>query len=183
MPRPHSELLAHRAIERLPEDGTAVDVCTGSGALAVAMMAARPRARVFACEADERAVGCARANGVSAFRGDLLAPLSAGLKGQVDVIVGVVPYVPTGELSLLHRDATRFEGALPYDGGPDGTAVLRKVIRKSRRLLREGGALLLELGGDQAAQLEAELKALGYGPPELLRDEDGAVHGIECRRP
>ncbi len=182
VPRPHSELLARRSIERLPVRGTAIDVCTGSGAIAMAMMVARPRARVFGCDLDARAVSCARANGVTAFRGDLLAPLAAGLRGQVDVIVAVVPYVPTAELSLLQRDTFAFESALPYDGGPDGTALLRRVMRESRRLLRGGGALLLELAGDQAELLQDERMLLRYGPPEVLYDEDGAVRGIECER-
>ena len=183
VPRPHSEVLARRAVERLPATGTAIDVCTGSGAIAMAMMAARPLARVFGCDVDPRAVSCARANGVTAFRGDLLAPLAAGLRGQVDVVTAVVPYVPTPELSLLHRDTFAFESALPYDGGPDGTAVLRRVMRESRRLLRVGGALLLELAGDQAELLRDELAVLGYRQPEVLRDEDGAVRGIECASP
>lgn len=182
VPRPHSELLARRAIERLPADGTAIDVCTGSGAIAMALMAARPHARVFGCDLDERAVDCARANGVTAFRGHLLAPLAAGLKGQVDVIVAVVPYVPTDELELLQRDAFAFESPLPYDGGADGTVVLRRVIRESRQLLRDGGVLLLELGGDQAELLGKELTRLRYGELGLLYDEDGAVRGIECER-
>ncbi len=182
VPRPHSELLARRAIERLPTRGTAIDVCTGSGAIAAAMMAARPQARVFGCDVDARAVSCARANGVIAFRGDLLAPLTAGLKGQVDVVVAVVPYVPTPELSLLQRDTFAFESALPYDGGPDGTTVLRRVMRESRRVLRGGGALLLELGGDQAELVKDELMLLGYGQLEVLRDEEGAVRGIACER-
>lgn len=182
VPRPHSELLARRAIERLPTRGTAIDVCTGSGAIAMAMMAARPRARVFGCDVDARAVSCARANGVTAFRGDMLTPLAVGLKGQVDVVVAVVPYVPTAELSLLQRDTFAFESALAYDGGVDGTAVLRRAMRDCRRLLRGGGALLLELAGNQAELLEDELKLLGYGQPDVLRDEDGAVRGIECVR-
>ncbi len=180
MPRPHSEQLARHAIDRLPTSGTAIDVCTGSGAIAMAMMGARPRARVFGCDVDVRAVSCARANGVIAFRGDLLAPLAAGLKGQVDVIVAVVPYVPTPELSLLQRDTFVFESVLPYDGGPDGTMLLRRVMRESRPLLRGGGALLLELAGDQAELMKDELMLLGYGQPAVLRDADGAVRGIEC---
>ena len=131
-------------------DGAAIDVCTGAGAIAKTLMARRPGARVVATDVDERAVACARRNGVDAHRGDLLAPLPRALEGRVDVVVGVVPYVPTPDLPLLQRDTLTFESTLSYDGGQDGTALLRRVVADSPRFLRRGGALLLELGGEQA---------------------------------
>jgi release factor glutamine methyltransferase len=142
-------------------------------------MAARPGARVVASDLDERAVACAKANGVEAYRGDLLAPLPSPLEGRVDVVVAVVPYVPTPELSLLQRDTFTFESPLAYDGGRDGTEILRRVLADSRRFLRAGGALLLELGGEQADLLAGDLARLGYGDPTVMRDEDGHVRGIE----
>jgi release factor glutamine methyltransferase len=104
VPRLQTELLAKRAVERLPADGVAIDVCTGSGAVAVTLMRHRPAARVLATDVDEGAVACARANGVQALRGDLLAPVPSDLRGTVDVIVGVVPYVPEPDLHLLQRE-------------------------------------------------------------------------------
>ena len=180
IPRPQSELLAHRAAERLPSDGIAIDVCTGSGAVAKAIMSARPGARVVASDLDPRAVACARANGVEAYRGDLFAPLPRALEGRVDVVVGVVPYVPTPELPLLQRDTFTFESPLAYDGGPDGLNVLRRVVAASPRLLRPGGALLLELGGDEAEQLAGDLARAGYGGVAVRRDEDGDVRAVEA---
>src|SRR4051794_419623 len=182
VPRPHSEALARRAAARLPADGVAVEVCTGSGAIAKVLMASRPTARVVATEVDERAVACAGANGVTVYRGDLLAPLPAALEGCADVVVAVVPYVPAGELPLLQRDTFTFESPLAYDGGPDGTAVLRRVLREAPRFLRRGGAVLLELGGDQPGLLAGDLAALGYAGVEVIVDEDGDVRGIEAAR-
>jgi release factor glutamine methyltransferase len=180
VPRWQSEALALRAVERLPPSGTAIDVCTGAGAIARTLMARRPDARVVATDLDERAVACARRNGVDAHRGDLLAPLPRTLERRVDVVVGVVPYVPTGDLRLLHRDALTFESTLSYDGGEDGTALLRRVVADSPRFLRHGGALLLELGGEQAAALSDDLGRLGYVDVDVLRDEEGDVRGIEA---
>jgi release factor glutamine methyltransferase len=182
VPRWQTEALARRAAERLPPDGVAIDVCTGSGALARTLMDRRAGARVVACDVDERAVACATANGVEAHRGDLLAPLPRDLEGRVDVVAGVVPYVPTPELGLLQRDTFTFETTLSYDGGPDGLAILRRVLDDSRRFLRTGGALLLELGGEQAGALAADLARLGYGDVRVLVDEDGDVRGIEATR-
>jgi release factor glutamine methyltransferase len=180
VPRWQTELLAQRVVRRLPPGGVAIDLCTGTGALAKTLMAARPDARVVASDVDPRAVACAQANGVQAYCGDLLAPLPRWLEGGADVVAGVVPYVPTPELGLLQRDTFTFESALSYDGGEDGTAILRRVLLDSPRFLRRGGALLLELGGDQAAALGDELDRLGYGDVTVLVDEDGDVRGIEA---
>jgi release factor glutamine methyltransferase len=168
VPRWQSEPLALLAAQRLPADGTAVDVCTGAGAIAKTLMARRPSARVLATDVDERAVACARANGVDAHRGDLLAPLPPALEGRVDVVVGVVPYVPTPDLPLLQRDTLTFESPLSYDGGEDGTALLRRAAAESARFLRRGGALLLELGGEQADALRDALGRLGYVDVDVL---------------
>lgn len=178
VPRWQTEPLARRAAARLPEGGVAVDVCTGSGAVAMVMAAARPGARVLATDTDPRAVACAVANGVEAYRGDLLAPLPAALAGRADVVTGVVPYVPTGELALLPRDTLVFESSVSYDGGPDGTSVLRRVVAEASRALRPGGALLLELGGAQAELLAPELSRSGFADLEVLRDDDGDVRGV-----
>jgi release factor glutamine methyltransferase len=180
VPRWLSEPLAQRAVERLPATGTAIDLCSGSGAIAKVLRARRPRARVVASDIDPRAVACAAANNVEVFLGDLFAPLPADLEGRVDVVVGVVPYVPTPELPLLQRDTFTFETPLSYDGGSDGTDILRRVIHDAVRFLRAGGWLLLELGGDQAALLEGDLIDLGYDRPEILADEDGDMRGIEA---
>ncbi len=146
VPRWQSVPLAHRAAARLPEGGTAIDLCTGSGALALALHHARPGARVVATDVDPLAVACARANGVEAYVGDLFAPVPAVLEGRTDVVLAIVPYVPGPELRLLPRDTLSFEDARHYDGGPDGTTVLGRVAVEAPRFLRKGGALLLEIG-------------------------------------
>jgi len=180
VPRWQSEPLAVRAVERLPATGTAIDLCTGSGAIARTLAAHRPGARVVASDLDERAVACAVSNGVEAYRGDLFDPLPRSLESDVDVVVGVVPYVPRHELRLLQRDTFAFESPLAYDGGPDGTEILRRVLRESPRFLRRGGGLLLELGGKQADELRDDLARLGYGDITVLVDADGDVRGIEA---
>jgi release factor glutamine methyltransferase len=180
VPRWLSEPLARRAIERLPGVGTAIDVCTGSGAIAAVLRAHRPHARVVASDVDAKAVACAITTGVDAYLGDLFAPLPDDLLGSVDVVVGVVPYVPTLELPLLQRDTFTFERPLSYDGGPDGTNILRRVLRDAPRFLRPGGALLLELGGNQARLLTTELDDFGYIDVAVLTDEDGDARGIEA---
>ena len=140
----------------------------------------RPEATVVASDIDPRAVACATANGVDAYLGDLFAPLPESLQGCVDVVVGAVPYVPTGELPLLQRDTFTFESRRSYDGGRDGTGILRRILNEAPRFLRDGGALLLELGGEQADMLGDDLARLGYADVDVFSDEDGDVRGIEA---
>jgi release factor glutamine methyltransferase len=185
VPRWQTEALAARAAERLPETGTAIDLCTGCGAIAAVLRERRPRARVLATDADPRAVACARGNGVDARLGDLFAPVQPDV--TADVVVAVVPYVPTGELRLLQRDTLTFEDRAHYDGGSDGAALLRRVVVEAAGRLRPGGALLLELGGEQADALAPDLERHDYADVSVLAGEDGDVRGIEAtlsrRRP
>jgi release factor glutamine methyltransferase len=180
VPRRQSEPLARRAAERLPANGAAVDLCTGSGAIAKVLGTARPGARVVGSDLDEAAVACAATNGVEVVHGDLFAPLPDALVGLVDVVVGVVPYVPTSELSLLQRDTFAFESRRSYDGGRDGTTILRRVLTESPRFLRRGGALLLELGGSQHDLLADDLARLGFGDVTALIDDEGDLRGMEA---
>jgi release factor glutamine methyltransferase len=155
-------------------------VCTGSGAVAVALQAARPAAHIVATDNDPRAVACARANGVEAYHGDLFAAVPDSFRGESDVVVAVVPYVPSTELHLLPRDTLTYEDGSHYDGGPGGVDVLRRVVTEAPEFLRRGGALLVELGGHQADMIGPTLGRLGYGSLETWSDEDGDLRGLEA---
>ena len=148
--------------------------------IARTLMSDRPAARVVASDIDDRAVACAAANGVEVYLGDLFAPFPRTLEGSVDVVVAVVPYVPTPALPFLQRDTFAFESPLAYDGGRDGTEILRRVLSEAPRFLRRDGALLLELGGEQARLLGDDLARLGYVDVSVLVDDDGDVRGIEA---
>jgi release factor glutamine methyltransferase len=180
VPRWQSVELARRAVARLPDHGAGVDLCTGAGAVAVALRAARPAARVLATDCDARAVECARANGVEAVRGDLFDAVPPSWRGTTDVVVAVAPYVPSPALQLLPRDTLEFEDTSHYDGGPDGTDVLRRVVGGAPDFLRRGGGLLLELGGDQDELLRPTLERLGYDAIGTWCDEDGDLRGLEA---
>ncbi len=183
VPRWQTVQLARRAAAMLPATGTAVDLCTGSGAVALALQRARPQARVLATDIDADAVACARGNGVDALLGDLFDPLPPGLAGAVDVVTAVVPYVPTPALGLLPRDTLTFESSAHYDGGPDGTDCLRRVLVGAPGFVRPGGAVCLELGAGQPKLLREQLQGLGYVRVETWADEDGDVRGLRAVRP
>ena len=182
VPRWQSETLARRAAALLPADGVAVDLCTGAGAIACVLQAAAPAARVVATDVDPVAVGCARGNGVDALLGDLDGPLPAALLGTVDLVVAVVPYVPTDALAFLPCDVTAFEPRRALDGGPGGLELLVAVVTRSTRWLRPGGWLLLEVGGDQAPAVGERMDEAGFVDIAVHRDGDGDVRAIEGRR-
>ena len=161
VPRWQSEPLARMAADLLPPAGLAVDLATGSGAIAMVMRAARPSARVVATEIDPVAAACARDNGVVVYEGNLDDALPADLAGQVDVMVGVLPYVPTDALHLLPRDVQRFEPRRALDGGEGGLEVIARVVRRGPRWLTPGGWLLLEIGGDQAGEVARHVGSVG----------------------
>jgi release factor glutamine methyltransferase len=182
VPRPHTEALARRAAELLPEDGRAIDLCTGSGAVAVVLHAAHPRAEIQATDIEPSAVACARRNGVHALEGDLDAPLPRTWLGSAEVVTAVVPYVPTEELHLLPRDVLANEPRRALDGGEGGMTMLTRAAEAAARWLRPGGTVLLELGGDQAIELAGTFENVGLSNVHVLQDEDGRDRTIEARR-
>jgi release factor glutamine methyltransferase len=183
VPRPHTEALARLAVSLLPAEGIAVDLCTGSGAVAAVLGSGRPRATVVATDVDPVAVACARRNGVGALVGDLDEPLPPSFRGRVDVMAAVVPYVPTAELHLLPRDVLDNEPRRALDGGPRGTTVLVQAAEAAARWIRPGGVVLLEIGGRQAGEMATTLSDAGLSEIRVHRDDEGRDRAIEARRP
>jgi release factor glutamine methyltransferase len=180
VPRLQTEELARRAASVLPARGTAVDLCTGGGAVAAWMQHAVPTAFVVGVDVDGVAARCAARNGVRALVGDLAAPLHAS--AEVDVVTAVAPYVPTAERHLLPADVQRHEPVRALDGGDDGLAVVRRVVADAAALLRRGGHLLLELGGEQDVALAPELARQGFASAEPWYDDDGDLRGLRAVR-
>jgi release factor glutamine methyltransferase len=184
VPRIQSEELARRAATLLPDHGRAVDLCTGAGAVAAHLIEQVPTASVIGIDIDVRAATCARRNGVPTAVGDLGAPLRR--HQGFDVVAAVAPYVPTGELRLLPADVQRYEPRLALDGGADGLELVHRVIAGAGDLLRPGGWLLVEVGGDQDEALAPALAATGFQHVTPWWDDDGDLRGIAAqatRRP
>ena len=180
VPRYQTEDLATRAAAHLPPGGRAADLCTGTGAVAAHLAASVPGAAVVGVDVDPRAVACARRNLVPAVVGDLADPPLR--PGAFDLVTAVAPYVPTDALALLPADVQRYEPRRALDGGADGLDLVRRVVAAAAGLLRPGGRLLLELGGDQDAALAPALAEAGFEPAQPWHDEDGDLRGIAARR-
>lgn len=178
VPRGQTEELAQRAAALLPPGGAAVDLCTGSGAVAACLSAAHSDATVVGIDLDPVAAACARSNGVPAVVGDLEGPL----RRQVfDVVTAVAPYVPTDDLRLLPADVARYEPRLALDGGGDGLDIVRRIVAAAARILRPGGWLLVEVGGDQDDGLGPSLDAAGFGDTVAWFDDDGDLRGLAAQ--
>lgn len=177
IPRPETELLVEAALHALPKDAPAraLDLCTGSGCIAVSLAAERPQAEVLAVDLSRDACALARENaealGVAArvqvLEGDLYAPVPAD--ARFELVVSNPPYVGTGEIAGLSAEVRR-EPRLALDGGADGLALVRRVVSGARRVLKPGGLLALEIGETQGAQLLALLGEAGFSRPRVERD-------------
>jgi release factor glutamine methyltransferase len=203
VPRPETEGLADRAASHLraarrgpgnrkgmPRSlgppRVAVDLCTGSGAIACFLAAEVPGARVLATELDPAALVWAGVNtaswGVELFAGDLDQPLPAELAGGVDVLCANVPYVPSGAIATMPRDVRDHEPRLALDGGPDGLDVLRRLAPRAAHWLAPGGRLLCEIGEDQAGAAMALLVAAGLAEVAVHPDLAGRDRVLEGRK-
>jgi len=181
VPRTQSEELARRAASLLAGDGgRAADLCTGAGAIAAHVAAEVPAATVVGVDIDPGAVACARRNGVRALVGDLDQPLR---RRSFDVVTGVAPYVPTDEIQFLPADVERYEPRVALDGGNDGLDLVRRVVVAAAELLRPGGWLLTELGGEQDQALAPVLAVTGFDAVTPWFDEEGDLRGIAARAP
>lgn len=181
VPRFQTEELAARATASLPAGGRALDLCTGAGAVAAHLRAEVPSALVIGVDRDERAVRCARRNGVAAVVADI-RHLPIGTDARFDVVTAVAPYVPTGELRFLPADVQRYEPVVALDGGDDGLDLVRAVVAAAGRHLQPGGWLLTEVGGAQDELLAPTLAAAGFDRIDPWRDEDGDLRGLAAQR-
>jgi release factor glutamine methyltransferase len=157
VPRLRTEFLVNQAAALAGDSWpiVVVDLCCGSGAVGAALVDALGDVELHAVDVDPAAVVCARRNvstaGGRVYEGDLYEPLPPALRGGVDMVVANAPYVPTGALGLLPREARVYEPPVALDGGDDGLDVVRRVAASATAWLAPGGHLLVETSEDQAS--------------------------------
>ena len=175
IPRPRTEFLVAVAVELTPPSAVVVDLCCGSGALGLALAASVPDIELLASDIDDAAVACARRNGVAVVQGDLFDALPEGLRGRVDVLLANTPYVPTGELDLMPREARLYEAVVTLDGGSDGLDLQRRVAAGAAHWLTPGGSVLVEASERQAAAAAAIFEAAGLSSHVRYDDDRDAT--------
>ncbi len=185
VPRPETELLLEAALPALPADGAALDLCTGSGALAVTLKLERPGARVTATDLSAEALEVAAANAaalgaeVELRQGDLFAALPSP-PPRFDVVVANPPYVPSGEWQGLPREVRR-EPRLALDGGPDGLRLLSRIAAEAPRFLAPGGLLVAEMHESHLEALPRLCREAGFASAEARRDLAGLPRLVVAR--
>ena len=170
IPRPETEVLLAWGLTALEgvEHPLVVDLCTGSGALALAVAHARPDAQVHAVERDPVALSWARCNAdariaagdppVALYTGDVADPgLLVALEGMAHLVLCNPPYVPVG--AALPPEVALHDPPAAVFAGPDGLAVIPDVVRTGTRLLREGGSIAIEHDDSHGVSVPAMLSA------------------------
>jgi release factor glutamine methyltransferase len=177
VPRPETEALVEVALAALPEGGALLDLCTGTGCVAISVALSRPGARVLATDLSPDALALAAENAaalgagaVELRAGDLWAAVPDG--ARFEVITSNPPYVPSGELAGLSREVRR-EPVLALDGGPDGLAVLRRIVAGAAGRLAPGGTLALEMHESHRELLPRMCTEAGLVAAEVRKDLAG----------
>ncbi|MFF4949209.1 peptide chain release factor N(5)-glutamine methyltransferase [Streptomyces chattanoogensis] len=160
VPRPETESVVGWAIDAVRAmdvvEPLIVDLCTGSGAIALALAQEVPRSRVHAVELSEDALGYARKNvegsRVQLHQGDALTALPE-LDGQVDLVVSNPPYIPLTEWEYVAPEARDHDPELALFSGEDGLDTIRGIERTAHRLLRPGGVVVVEHADTQGGQV------------------------------
>jgi release factor glutamine methyltransferase len=194
IPREETELLGHAALTHLQniirENNSAIviDVCTGSGNLALALAHHAPSARVWAADLSESAVALAERNAKNlslddrvAFRaGDLLAPFDTPeFHGKVDLLVCNPPYISSGKVDVMASEIIGHEPRLAFDGGPLGIRILQRLIAEAPRFLKANGVLAFEIGLGQARGIRKRLEQRGdYVNIEEIADDKGDTRAL-----
>jgi release factor glutamine methyltransferase len=188
IPRPETEILVDVALECLPERGRVLDLCSGSGAIALSLAHESAEAQVVATDISEAALVVAKKNGercgldgrVEWLCGDLFAPL--GGIGPFDVVVANPPYVRLGDLADLEPEVRDHEPRLALDGGEDGLDYYRRIARAAADFILPGGYLLLEVGDGQSAEVEALLAQVGrFAEVQTRPDLNGVLRVVVAR--
>lgn len=151
IPRPETELLIEQALSLQPRPRRVLDLCTGSGCVAITL-ALELGAEVTATDVSAEALEVARANSekLGAAVSFIQTDLAAGVAGPFDLITANPPYIPSNDIASLMREVRDHEPRIALDGGADGLDIWRRIEPEARRLLGSGGWLLGELGVHQS---------------------------------
>ncbi len=170
IPRPDTEHVVDKAIELIPKGGSFIDLCTGSGCIAVSVKKHRPDTTAYALDisagALEAAALNAKENGteIELVQADVLA---AKPNAELDCVISNPPYIKTDVLDSL--EVSKSEPVLALDGGADGLVFYRQIIKTYAPALKKDGCFIFEIGYDQGADIRALAEQSGFGC-EIYKD-------------
>jgi len=196
IPRPETELLAEEAITTIancklqvasedkdssfilhPSSLMILDLCTGSGCIALALAKAFPDALVYGTDMSADALGYAKENAglnniknIIFLKGDLFKPIK---DMQFDMIVSNPPYIRKDDMKLLQPEIRDWEPVAALDGGEDGLDYYRKIISGAGDYLKENGTLLIEIGMGQSGSIRKMAEDEGFNNIQIFKDYAG----------
>lgn len=186
VPRKETELLGRQALNILQDiegEPLVIDMCCGSGNLALAIASASPAVRMWGADLTDETVALACRNvhrlglegRIAIHQGDLFGALAGqGLEGKVDMIVCNPPYISTARLDGESAHLLENEPREAFEGGPYGISIHQRLVREAADFLKPGGWLLFEFGEGQSRQVAAlVIRARAYDPVSFAEDEEG----------
>jgi release factor glutamine methyltransferase len=180
-PRPDTETLIEAALTFMPADRPCrlIDLGTGTGAIALTLLAERPQAEAVLTDVSPDALAVARDNagrlGVASRASFIEASWFAGITGRFDLILSNPPYIPSAILPTLEPDVRDFDPGSALDGGSDGLGPYREIAARARSFLAPQGHVIVEIGEGQAFEIEDIFKAAGWAPERRWKDLAGHV--------
>jgi release factor glutamine methyltransferase len=192
IPRPDTEILLEAALEKTAHrhlSGRALDLCTGSGCVALSFALERRTWQVTGTDLSDDALEVAQKNavrlgalwGVRFVPGDLFAALKPGEK--FELITANPPYIPDAEIAELEAGVRDFEPQSALAGGASGLDFYQRICQEARQFLVPGGVLAFEVGAGQAPDVERLLLAAGFERPERKRDLGGHERVVTAHAP
>jgi len=180
-PRPDTETLIDEALAKAGSAPLILDLGTGSGAIAVTMLAERPAARGVATDLSAAALAVARDNALRLGVADRLTLVHGswfdGIVGRFDLILSNPPYIPLAEIAGLAPEVREFDPLRALDGGPDGLSAYRRIAAGALSHLAAGGRVIVEIGAGQEAGIGGIFAEQGLR--EIGRRRDLAGH-VRC---
>ena len=178
IPRPETECLVEFAVEKYPGTGRICDLCTGSGAVALALAAELPDTEIIGVDISPKALHYAKKNlvrhgfgNVAFLKGDLYAPFKNDEKFAL--VTANPPYVSPSEYAALPPDVSNHEPGLALVAENDGLAILRRIAKESRSHLAAEGWLLCEIGSEQGGSVKTIFRNCGYCNVDIRQDYTG----------
>jgi release factor glutamine methyltransferase len=191
IPRPETELLVDRALQKMKEDPSCrvvLDLGTGAGCIALAVAQENPRAEVHASDISEAALEVAKCNAagnglegrVHFYRGDLFASLPEEMRGAIHLILSNPPYVSTREYEDLPPEVKEHEPRLALLADEEGTCFHYRILKEAAGWLAPGGWVILEGGAEQMSLVKARALETDYECVEILYDYNGLARFVEA---
>lgn len=177
IPRPETEGLTRLALSSAEPGDKVLDLCTGSGAIAIALKKESDKKnmklQVTACDVSEDALEVAKNNAAKckAEVKFVQSDLFSRLRGRFNLIVSNPPYIPTDVIPTLEREVKDHEPHLALDGGKDGLDFYRRIANEAGKYMEKGGSLLMEVGIDEAQAVVKLFKYCDYSM--ILKDDFG----------